>query len=123
MKISDLDHWSAPLGQVARQTLSADLIARLPQGRVIYPHLAKPDGALGLAVDVLEFKADQTGASLEASWVIGPTNLHPGSNRKAVMLRSDQSSVGAAATAQALSVLLGQLADHIVTDLLSTDRS
>jgi uncharacterized protein len=117
LKISDLDHWSAPLGQVARQALSADMVSRLPQGRVIFPHLAKPEDALGLSVDVLDFKADQRGASLEASWVITSTDPKSRSARGTAVLRTDMPSAGAAATAQALSALLAQLADRIVADL------
>jgi uncharacterized lipoprotein YmbA len=43
-KVNDLDHWVAPLGPVARQTLTADLIARLPQGRVIFHTSQSPQG-------------------------------------------------------------------------------
>ena len=43
LQISDFDHWSAPLAQMARQTLSDDLDQRLPSGSVIYPRLPKPN--------------------------------------------------------------------------------
>jgi uncharacterized lipoprotein YmbA len=119
LKINDLDHWSAPLGQAARQALSADMVSRLPQGRVIFPHLAKSEDALGISVDVLDFKADQRGAYLEASWVITSTDPKSGAGRGTVALRTDLPSAGAASTAQALSALLAQLADRIVADLQS----
>jgi uncharacterized protein len=119
LKINDLDHWSAPLGQAARQALSADMVSRLPQGRVIFPHLAKPEEALGISVDVLDFKTDQSGASLEASWVITPPDSKGGPGRATAIVRTDIQSAGAPATARALSALLAQLADHIVADLQS----
>jgi uncharacterized lipoprotein YmbA len=122
LKINDLAHWSAPLSQEARQTLSADLIARLPPGAVLYPHLAKPDGALGLSVDILEFKNGTAGASLQASWVITATKPAPNAIRGSVSLRLDQPTVDATGAAHDLSSLLGQLADHIVTDLTARDR-
>ncbi len=122
LRISDLDHWSAPLGRASRQTLSADLIARLPPGRVIFPHLAKPDGALGLVVDILDFKVDRSGASLEASWLLTSSNSDSGDRRGVVELRIDQPAADAAATARALSTLLGQLADRVVANLTTPDR-
>jgi len=122
LKINDLEHWSAPLSQQARQTLSADLIARLPPGSVLYPHLVKPDGALGLSVDILELKSGASGASLQASWVITATKPAPNAIRGSVSLRLDQPTVDATGAAHDLSSLLGQLADHIVTDLTARDR-
>jgi uncharacterized protein len=115
--LHDLDHWSAPLGQVSRQALSADLIARLPSGSVIFPHLAKPDGALGLVVDILDFKADRAGATLEASWTLARAEDGGAPTRGTAQLHTDQAAEGAAAMARALSTLLAQLADHIVAAL------
>jgi uncharacterized lipoprotein YmbA len=117
LKISDLDHWSAPLGQAARQALSADLVARLPPGYVIFPHLAKPEGALGISVDVLDFKSDRNGTYLEASWLVSAAGGGTPSGIASASLRTDLPSPDAAATARALSVLLGQLADRIVAGL------
>ena len=121
--MSDLDHWSAPLGQAARQTLAADLVARLPPGKAIYPHLPKPDGALGVTVDVLDFKADGRGGLLQASWVVSGTaqasaaGAGPATRSGSATLHVDGPVADAAATARALSLLLGQLADQIVATL------
>jgi uncharacterized protein len=117
LKISDLDHWSAPLGQAVRQALSADMVARLPPGRVIFPHLAKPEGALGISVDVLDFKSDRNGTYLEASWLVASAGSGTPSGMFSASLRTDLPSPDAAATARAFSVLLGQLADRIVAGL------
>jgi uncharacterized lipoprotein YmbA len=117
LKISDLDHWSAPLGQAARQALSADMVSRLPPGRVIFPHLAKPEGALGISVDVLDFKSDGNGSYLEASWLVSAAGSPSPSGMASASLRTDLPSPDAAATARALSVLLGQLADQIAAGL------
>jgi uncharacterized protein len=118
LRISDFDHWSAPLGQLARQALSADLVRRLPPGQVIFPHLAKPEGALGISVDVLEFKTDAQSASLQASWVVSSGTSKQQSTGGTAILRVAAPATGATATAQALDALLGQLADRIVADLL-----
>jgi uncharacterized lipoprotein YmbA len=117
LEVSDLDHWSAPLGQVAKQALSADMVARLPSGRVIFPHLAKPEGAIGVNVDILDFGAGTNGAYLEASWIITPTNSDAATRRGTGRFRGESSGTDATATAHALSTLLAQLADQIVMEL------
>jgi uncharacterized protein len=117
LKVSDLDHWSAPLGQVAKQVLSADMVARLPSGRVIFPHLAKSDGAVGVSVDILDFEAGKNGAYLEASWIMTPTSPGAATRRGTGRFRGEPSGADATATVHALSTLLAQLADQIVVEL------
>jgi uncharacterized protein len=117
LKVSDLDHWSAPLGQVAKQVLSADMVARLPSGRVIFPHLAKPEGAVGVSVDILNFEAGKNGAYLEASWIMTPTSPDAATRRGTGRFRGESSGADATATVHALSTLLAQLADQIVVEL------
>jgi uncharacterized lipoprotein YmbA len=104
LKISDFDHWSAPLGEMARQTLSQDLILRMPPGKVIFPHLLKPSGALGITVDIL-------------NWTILPQAADAASRGGSVSLSTPNSNGGALDTVRALSTLLGQLADRIVAGL------
>ena len=119
LKINDLEQWSAPLGEIARQTLAADLSSRLPAGRAVSPHLPKPAGALGISVDVLDFHTDARGAHLEAGWgVVGP-HVEAGLHQRAASLTVSVGSAGPAAdrTAETFSLLLGQLADRIVADL------
>jgi len=121
LQLSDTEHWSAPLGAIARQALSADLVARLPPGKLIYPQLPKPDGALGLMVDVLEFHTDGQSAELEVSWVANPAGQGQGKTATgsagSATLHSSGPAATAAETAQALSNLLAQLADRIAAGL------
>jgi hypothetical protein len=119
LKINDFDHWAAPLGRLVRQTLTDDLIARLPKGRVIFPHLEKTPDAIGIDVDILAFSADTRGARLEASWTVtsGKSNPHPA--ERSVSLLNEAPTTGAPATARALSAMLAQLADRISDDLIS----
>jgi uncharacterized lipoprotein YmbA len=116
LKVSDQDHWSAPLAELAKQALSADMVARLPSGRVIFPHLAKSVGAAGVNVDILDFRAGKNDAYLEASWIIAPSNSDA-SHRRTAQLRGSGSDANTTSTADVLSVLLAQLADQIVADL------
>jgi uncharacterized lipoprotein YmbA len=117
LALNELEHWSAPLEQGARQALSADLVLRLPPGKALFPHLTKPPTALGVNVDVLEFKGDGRQFLLEASWVVSATGAPSGAASGTATLRTQASGGNGAATAQALSDLLGQLADRIVAAL------
>jgi uncharacterized lipoprotein YmbA len=114
MQLDDLAHWSAPLNQLARQVLSADLQTRLPEGRLIFPHLPKPDGALGLTVEVLWVDLEPAGAHLQASWTVTPGARLPAGT---ITLQTDQAVGDAAGTARALSTLLALLADRIAASL------
>jgi len=118
LRVNELDHWAAPLGQLVRQALTADLIARLPPGRVIFPHLAKPTGAIGVSVDLLAFSADREGATLAVSWVGTVTGTQPPTGGGTLVLRTTLPATDAAAITSALSTLLAQLADRIAADLL-----
>lgn len=116
LKIDDFDHWSAPLAQLVRQVLSADLDARLPSGTVVFPHLPKPAGALGINVDILEFTVDSSQGTMSASWSITPAAGSPSARRDMTMLHAPLATSDPAAVAHAWSVLLGQLADRIAAD-------
>jgi len=117
-KVSDRDQWVAPLGQLARQALTEDLIARLPQGRVIFPDLAKSTGTISVSVDLLAFSAGREGAKLQASWVGTSDGSQPRSYGGTMLLETTFRGAGSAATASALSTLLAELADRIVAELL-----
>jgi uncharacterized lipoprotein YmbA len=119
LEIRDFDHWSAPLAQIARQTLSDDLDQRLPSGSVIYPRLPKPNTALGINVDILEFTVAASQASMRASWLIVPAEGPQAAKRNAALLQGPMTSTDPAAVAQAWSKLIGQLADRIAADAAS----
>jgi uncharacterized protein len=119
LEILDFDHWSAPLAQVARQALSNDLDQRLPSGSLIYPRLPKPNGALGVNVDILEFNVAASQASMRASWIIVPDAGSLSAKRSVASLHSSMTSTEPAAIAHAWSELIGQLADRIAADAAS----
>jgi hypothetical protein len=109
---------AAPVVQITRQVLTADLIARLPQGRVIFPHLTRPVGAIGINVDLLSFSADREGARLHVSWVGTSAGSQPQSCGGTMVLLAPRLGAGSASMASALSTLLAQLADGIVAQLM-----
>ena len=119
LEISEFDHWSAPLAQIARQTLSDDLDQRLPSGSVIFPRLPKSNGAVGINVDILEFTVVASQASMRVSWLIGPAAGSQSTKRSVASLQGSMTSSGPAAVARAWSELIGQLADRIAADAAS----
>jgi uncharacterized lipoprotein YmbA len=119
LRISEFDHWSAPLPQIARQALSDDLDKRLPLGSVIYPRLPKSNGALTVNVDILEFNIVASQASMQASWLIIPPAGSQSGKRSVASLHASMASREPAAVAHAWSELIGQLADRIAADAAS----
>jgi uncharacterized lipoprotein YmbA len=119
LQISDFDHWSAPLAQIARQTLSDDLDRRLPSGTVIYPRLPKSNAALSINVDILEFTLVASQASMRASWLIVPAEGSQSAKRSVASLQLSMTSTEPASVAHAWSDLIGQLADRIAADAAS----
>jgi hypothetical protein len=121
LEISDFDHWAAPLAQMVRQTLSEDLDQRLPPGSLIYPRLPKPTAALGVDVDILDFRIGGTRASMRASWIINAAEGAQRSKRSEAELQTSVSSTAVPAVVAAWSNLVGQLADRIGNDAASFD--
>jgi uncharacterized protein len=119
LQINDFDHWSAPLAQIARQTLSDDLDQRLPSGSVVYSRLPKPIGALGLDVDILEFTVVGSQASMRAGWLIIPAAGSQSAKRGVALVQGSIASTEPAAVARAWSELIGLLADRIAADAAS----
>jgi len=116
-KVSDLDRWMAPLGQGIRQALTLDLAARLPSGRVIFPHLAKPPECIGISVELLDFNIDRRGAEIDVSWLGTSDDARSPPRGGTMVLRTSLTGTGSASMATALSELLAQFADRIVAGL------
>ncbi|MGN6666351.1 MAG: PqiC family protein [Trinickia sp.] len=118
LAVRENDQWGAPFAQMVRGTLAQDLLARLPRGSFILPGAPAPSGARGIVVTVLDLRANANGRmTFEGSWT-----LTAGEDGKAVMaqevsLTEPMSSPDSTAIADALSRLLGQLADRIAASL------
>jgi uncharacterized protein len=119
LQISEFDHWSAPLAQIARQALADDLDRRLPPGSVIYPRLPKSSGALTVNVDILECNIAASQASMQVSWLVIPPAGPQSAKRNVASLHAAMVSREPAAVARVWSELIGQLADRIAADAAS----
>jgi uncharacterized protein len=119
LQISEFDHWSAPLAQIARQALADDLDQRLPPGTVIYPRLPRSGSALSVNVDILEFSVTGSQTSMQASWLVTPPAGSQSAKRSVALFHASMTSTEPAAVAHAWSELIGQLADRIATDAAS----
>ncbi|HTH73877.1 MAG TPA: PqiC family protein [Trinickia sp.] len=120
LTVRDTDRWGAPLGQMMRRALAQDLLARLPAGTFVLPDAPAPDGVRGIVVTVLDLRANTKASgrlTLEGSWTL--TAGHPAKavTTQAVSLSEPMSSGDSAAIADALSRVLGQLADRIAVSL------
>lgn len=114
LKVDDLDHWGAPLGELMRRTLAQDLLARLPAGAFAPPDAPAPPGARGLVVTVVQLRAGGDGrARLVAHWALLDAASHRPVMAGDVRLEAAGGGAGASGEAEAISRLLGQLADQI----------
>lgn len=118
LSVSDENRWAAPLDDLVRRTLAADLAARLPPGRVLAPgDPVPPGGARTLTVDVQDFIPDQRHVTLNARWT-----LLDGTPPRPVLTRRETIDITAASPSTAAEVAamgraLGTLADRIAAQL------
>jgi uncharacterized lipoprotein YmbA len=114
--VQERNQWAAPLGDTIRQTLARDLFERLPPGSFVAPDAPAPAAAQIISVDILSLEAHPDGSvNCELSWsLLGPDgkllrtrNLHLTAPGRAVP----------GGQAEAISTILGELADSIVNDV------
>jgi uncharacterized lipoprotein YmbA len=113
--VEELARWSAAPGRLAASALTADLVARLP-GAAIAPWTdpAPPD-AVAVTVQVETLSARPSGYGLLAVVSIA---RGPGSPQRWTFQAEADGAPDAQGEAQALSRLLGALADRIAGDLV-----
>jgi uncharacterized lipoprotein YmbA len=119
LDVSNTAIWGAPLSEMIRLTLSADLQARLPSGSVLASGDPAPPGGLRiLLMNVQMFSARTQGqVDLVADWSLtngnGVTIGAPTNAR----LRVDTGSNDVSAIVPAMSRALGLMADQIAAKL------
>lgn len=117
LKVDDLNHWSAPLGQLMRTALVEDLIKRLPNGQIVPVDAPKPAAVIEISVEIVAIHETANSLSIQATW----TQTRP-TAAGATTVQGSSFSVPLAnrtngAYADSLSQALAQLADAIVARL------
>ncbi len=118
LSVSKEDRWGAPLADMTQRVLSENLMMRLAPGRVVLPGEAAPARTSAISVQLLEFGARAgDGITLEGNW-----SLVPAGSDVAIAhyhFNLTQNGVGSRpeAQAQAMSRLLGELADSMAAEL------
>lgn len=105
--------WASPLEEMVIHTLAFDLANRLPEGKVILPGQAKPQGAMRSIYVTFEDLApgpDQIFV-LDARWVLADPGRPELTRRERITV--PMSSMDSAQIAAAMSTALAQLADRI----------
>ena len=132
LQIDDEDRWAAPVDEMIRRVLSADLASRLPPNTVLDANeSAAGDRQQALAVDIHEFYADQScSVTLQATWVLSApqtrpagSSSQPGQPRQVteqVQVPSPGACSGADAVPQVMSRALALLSDRIVAVLAAS---
>jgi uncharacterized protein len=115
LKVDDLNHWAAPLGQLMRATLVENMIKRLPNGQIVPADAPKPAAVIEISVEIVAIHETANSLSVQASW----TQTRPSADAGATTVQSSSFSVPMAnrtdgAYADSLSQALAQLADAIV---------
>lgn len=118
LAVRDNDHWGAPFAQMVRSTLAQDLLARLPPGSFLLPGAPAPADARGIVITVLDLRANANGhMTFEGSWTLTAGQPSTAVMTQELSLTEPMSSADSTAIADALSRLLGQLADRIAASL------
>ena len=112
LQISSQDRWAGDLGEMIRRVLTQDLAQRLPSGMVVAPESPAPASARGLVIDILTFQPQAGEVVLDADWTLLQGMQADPLLRRSVHL-TQSATPSAQGEAEAMSALLGQLADDI----------
>ena len=118
LQISDLNRWGAPLADMAQNVLTRDLTGRLPEGAVLPPRTNAPPGTFEITVDLLQFGRDASGdVVLDGGWALYRLGSDTPVMNRQVKLSDAEGAADYASQVQAMSRVLGRLADDIAASL------
>ena len=115
LQISEQDRWAAPLDEMIRRVLSADLAARLPAHLVADPN----EPSLGerrqsLSVDIQEFYADaDCSITLRAAWILKQPQMRSTQGSEESRVPAGAACSGSGALPGEMSRALALLSDRI----------
>jgi uncharacterized lipoprotein YmbA len=121
LRVASGESWSEPLGDMVGRILGEDLSDRLP-GSVVFtetsPISADPDAVV--SVDIQRFDAGEDGAlTLRGAIAVQRGRDQSGAVTRNVNLTTHVTTTGTSTLVNAMSDLLGQLADQVARDLVS----
>lgn len=120
LQISDINRWGAPLADMTQNVLTRDLVDRSSAGAVIPPRTSAPRGTYEITVDLLQFGCDASGAIvLWGGWSLYELGSDTPVLNRNVRLSEAALNEDYAARAQAMSRLLGRLADDMMDSIRS----
>ena len=114
-RFSDADRWAAPLDELVRRALTADLRDRLGDAQVLAPGDPPPPGGVRtLVLNVQQFSGDSRGeVTLAADWAVAGPGQRGGTRSHHVVVRVNAGSASPDAVTAAMSQAVGRLADDI----------
>ena len=118
LQISDINRWGAPLADMTQNVLTRDLTGRLPVGAVLPPRTNAPPGTFEITVDLLQFGRDATGnVVLDGGWALYRLGSDTPVMNRQVKLSEEPGAADYPSQVQAMSRLLGRMADEIAGSL------
>ena len=119
VELGTLDHWAAPLDALIQQSLTQDMVLRLPDGSVIPANATAGSPVLTIDVDVMKFEGDAAGhITLDAFWSAAVNPQHPVATHHE-HIELDAGTATYAGLTDGMSQAVGVLADHIAAELPS----
>lgn len=116
--LSNRNRWAAPLGEMTRRTLTQDLQERLSASQVVLPEQPAPAGTREVIVEVLRFQSDPMGeVVLQGSWSLVASGADAPSLTRSIALTEHAGTPNYTDQVEAMSRLVGRLADDIVSAL------
>ncbi len=134
LQIDDQNRWAAPLDDMIRRVLTADLVARLPTNAVADANeLGGGERMQTVSVDIQEFYADLgCSVALRATWVLTPPQPAQSKGGAAspakqftedTQVPSSGACSGPDAVPQSLSRALGLLSDRIAATVAAASTA
>jgi uncharacterized protein len=118
LQVSGVNRWGGPLADMTQNVLTRDLIGRLPAGAVLPPRTNAPSDTFEITVDLLQFGRDGSGdVVLDGGWALYRLGSDTPVANHQVKLSEQVVSADYASQAQAMSRLLGRMADDIAGSL------
>jgi uncharacterized protein len=121
LDVSDQNRWGGALDDMIQRVLTQDLAQRLPPNAVVLPHEPAPPRHDVIAVDILQFDEDASGAVVfDGSWSLTASDSGKplASRHLRLSARAEPNSYGDQVAA--MSRVLGELSDKIAHELAAT---